>query len=273
MARDIHSSAVIDPGAELGDGVRVGPHAVIGADVVVGEDCEIGAGAHLEGRTVLGKGNRLYPKATVGFDPQDLKWEGEAVRLEVGDGNVFREFSTVHRGTGPGGGVTTIGSGNLFMVYTHVAHDCHVGDGTIFANNATLAGHVVVEDEAVIGAFSAVHQFCRVGAYAYIAGYTIVTKDALPFVKTVGQKPACYGVNRIGLERRGLAPERIERIEAAIRLLLRGGLNTSQALERLRSEWDDDQDVKRIVDFVDGSERGVIRALPGSRRRRGGAAG
>lgn len=270
MTTKIHSSAVIDPSAELGDGVEVGPNAVVGPGVVVGEDCVVGAGAHIEGPTTLGKGNRLYPKATVGFDPQDLKWEGERVRLEVGDGNVFREFSTVHRGTGRGGGVTTIGDDNLFMVYTHIAHDCHVGSRTIFANNATLAGHVVVEDEAIVGAFSAVHQFCRVGVYAYIAGYTIVTKDALPYLKTVGQKPACYGVNRIGLERRGFSEERIGRIEKATRMLLRRGLNTSQALEQMRAEWPDDPDVSRLVEFVTASERGIIRALPGSGRKRGG---
>ncbi|MDX1645167.1 MAG: acyl-ACP--UDP-N-acetylglucosamine O-acyltransferase [Thermoanaerobaculia bacterium] len=270
MTTRIDSTASIDPSAELGERVEVGRHAVVGAGVVVGDDCFIGAAAHIEGPTVLGRGNRIYPKAAVGFDPQDLKWSGETVRLEVGEENVFREFSTVHRGTPAGGGVTTIGSENLFMVYTHVAHDCHVGSRTIFANNATLAGHVTVEDGATIGAFSAVHQFCRIGYEAYIGGFTILTKDALPYLKTVGQKPACYGVNRIGLTRRGFSDERVGRLEAAARTLLRTGRNTTQALERLREEWPDDPDVARLIDFIVGSERGVIRTLPGSGRKRGG---
>ena len=272
MGNDIHPSAVVDRDAELGAGVRVRAHAVIGPDVVIGDDCEIGEAAQVMGPTRLGPGNRLYPKATVGFDPQDLKWEGETVRLEVGEGNTFREFCTIHRGTGLGGGATTVGDGNLFMVYTHVAHDCHIGNHTIFSNNATLAGHVLVQDHSVVGAFSAVHQFCRVGPYAYVGGYTIVTKDALPFVKTVGQKPACYGVNRIGLERRGFDDRRIARLEAAMRILLRSGLNTGQALEKLRETWPEDPDVALVADFVEASERGVIRNLPGSGRRRGGDA-
>lgn len=273
MGRDIHPSAVVDRRAELGEGVVVKAHAVIGAYVVVGDDCEIGESAHIEGPTRMGRGNRLYPKATIGFDPQDLKWEGETVRLEIGDRNTFREFCTVHRGTGLGGGVTTIGNGSLFMVYTHVAHDCHIGDYTIFSNNATLAGHVLVQDHSVVGAFSAVHQFCRIGTYAYVGGYTIITKDALPYVKTVGHKPACYGVNSIGLERRGFEEQRIARLEAATRVLLRSGLNTSQALEKLGETWPDDQDIGCIIDFVQTSERGVIKNLPGSGRRRGGDAG
>ena len=269
MPRDIHPSATIDRRADLGDNVQVGPNAVIGADVVVGDDCEIGAAAHLEGPMRMGRSNRVYPKATLGFDPQDLKWQGETVRLEIGDGNVFREFCTIHRGTGLGGGVTTIGDGNLLMVYTHIAHDSHVGSHVIFSNNATLAGHVEIHDHSVVGAFSAVHQFCRVGAYAYVGGYTIVTKDALPYMKTVGQKPACYGVNRIGLERRGFEDQTIAKLESAMRVLLRSGLNTSQAVEKIRQTWPDDGDVDRIVEFVETSERGVIKQLPGAGRSRG----
>jgi UDP-N-acetylglucosamine acyltransferase len=271
MNKGIHPTAVIDRRAELGSGVWIGAHAVIGADVVVGDDTEVGASAHIEGPTTLGRGNRIYPKATIGFDPQDLKWQGESVRLQVGDGNVFREFCTVHRGTGLGGGVTMIGNHNLFMVYTHIAHDCHVGNHTIFSNNGTLAGHVEVRDHSVVGAFSAVQQFCRVGAYAYIGGYTIVTKDALPYVKTVGHKPACYGVNSIGLERRGFDAQRIARIEGAVRILLRSGLNTTQALEKLEKNWPDDADVGELISFVETSDAGVIKALPGAGRNRGGS--
>lgn len=269
MGKDIHPSATVDRRAELGTGVRVGPNAVVGRDVVLGDECEVGAGAQIEGPTTMGRANRIYPMATIGFDPQDLKWQGETVRLEVGSGNVFREFCTIHRGTGLGGGVTSIGDGNLFMVYTHIAHDSHVGDSVIFSNNATLAGHVEVHDHSIVGAFSAVHQFCRVGAYAYVGGYTIVTKDALPFMKTVGHKPACYGVNRVGLERRGFDDQRMARIESAMRILLRSGLNTSQALEKIRANWPEDPDVHRILEFVESSERGVIKILPGAGRSRG----
>lgn len=270
MSRTIHPTADIDRSVELGDGVKIGPYAVIGPDVIIGDETEVGAGAHIEGPTRMGRANRVYPKATIGFDPQDLKWGGETVRLEVGDNNVFREFCTVHRGTGLGGGVTTIGDHNLFMVYTHIAHDSHVGSHTIFSNNGTLAGHVEIRDHAIVGAFSAVQQFCRVGAYAYIGGYTIVTKDALPYVKTVGHKPACYGVNRIGLERRGFDQQRIARLESAMRVLLRSGLNTTQALEKLRETWPDDADIAELVEFVETSEYGVIKVLPGASRKRGG---
>lgn len=271
MSKAIHPTATIDRSAELGQGVRIGPNAVIGPDVILGEETYVGAGAHIEGPTRMGSANRIYPKATIGFDPQDLKWGGETVRLEVGDGNIFREFCTVHRGTGMGGGVTAIGDRNLFMVYTHIAHDCDVGDHTIFSNNATLAGHVEVRDHAIIGAFSAVQQFCRVGAYAYIGGYTVVTKDALPYVKTVGHKPACYGVNRIGLERRGFDQQRIARLESAMRVLLRSGLNTTQAVAKMRETWEGDADIASLIEFVESSEYGVIKVLPGGGRKRGGA--
>lgn len=262
MVNNIHPSAVIDPEAELGSDVVVGPMAVIGAGVSVGDRCRIDAGAQLRGPTRLGVENHVYSGACVGFDPQDLKFAGERTALEVGDRNHFREHTTIHRGTGHGGGVTTIGDDNLFMVGTHVAHDCLVGSHTIFANNATLAGHVEVADYAVISAFTSVHQFCRIGRHAYIGGYSIVTRDALPFVKTVGARPACFGINRIGLERRGMAAESIDRLERAYRVLVRSKLNTTQALERLRSELADDPEVAHLAEFVASSERGVIREAP-----------
>jgi UDP-N-acetylglucosamine acyltransferase len=268
MATDIHSTAVVDPEAELADGVVVGPHAVIGAGVRVGAGTRIGAGAQLRGPTRMGEGNRVFPGACLGFDPQDLKYGGEETRLEIGDHNHFREHCTVHRGTGKGGGVTRVGSHNLFMVGTHVAHDCTVGDHTIFANNGTLAGHVEVADHATVGAFSSVHQFCRVGRHAYIGGYSVITRDALPFVKTVGARPAGYGINRIGLERKGFSVELLEHLDAAYRLLVRARLNTSQALERLRDELAEVPEVRYLIEFVEGSERGVIRELPRKGRSR-----
>lgn len=270
MATQIHPSAVVDPRAELATGVVVGPHAVIGPRVTIGEGTEVGAGAQVQGPTILGRDNRVFPHACLGFDPQDLKFAGEETRLEVGDRNHFREFSTVHRGTGKGGGLTRIGDDNLFMVYSHVAHDCVVGSRTVFSNSATLAGHVEVEDDAVVGAFSAVHQFSRVGRHAYIGGFSVVTRDALPFVKTVGQRPLCYGLNRVGLERKGFGGERLDRLEAAYRLLVRSRLPLPRAVERLRAELGGDPDVDFLVDFVGRSQRGVIRDLPG---RGGGRAG
>ena len=273
MAAHVHSTAVVDPTAELGDGVRVGPHAVVGARVVLGPGTEVGAGATVEGPARLGAENRIFPHAAVGGEPQDLKYEGEEVFLEVGDRNHFREFSTVHRGTGFGGGVTRIGSDNLFMVYAHVGHDAQVGSRTVFVNCATLAGHVEVGDDATIGAFSAVHQHCRVGRHAYVGGYTVLTLDALPFVKTVGQRPACYGVNTVGLRRTGVVREAIARLGQALRLLLHAGLNTSQALAAIRAGLGGHPEVDDLVAFVETSRRGVVKVLPGRRGGRGGEEG
>jgi len=270
MSHEIHASAVVDRTAELAAGVTVGPNAVIGANVNIGEGTEIGAGAQVYGPSQLGKENRVFPHSCVGFEPQDLKFGGGETRLEVGDRNRFREFCTVHRGTEEGGGLTTIGDDNLFMVYTHVAHDCHVGSRTVFSNAATLAGHVDVDDDATIGAFSAVHQFCRVGRHAYIGGYSVITRDALPWVKTVGIKPACYGVNTIGLERKVLGEETIKVIAAAMRLLLRSNLNTSQAIERMQEELGASEEVAYLIDFLQSSQRGVVTALPGRQGARGG---
>jgi UDP-N-acetylglucosamine acyltransferase len=264
----VHPLASIDPGAVLGEGVTVGPFAVVGPGVELGEGTEVGAGAQIQGPTRIGRENRVFPNACLGFDPQDLKFRGEDVRLEIGDRNHFREFCTVHRGTAKGGGVTRVGSDGLFMAYSHIAHDCRVGDRVIFANNATLAGHVDVEDDATISAFSAVHQFCRVGRHAYIGGFSVVTMDALPFVKTVGQKPACYGVNSVGLRRKGFEPESIRRIDRAVRLLVRSGLNTRQALERIRAELAGDPHVQTLLGFVETAKRGVHKNPP-----RGGRGG
>ena len=270
MSKEIHASAVVDPTAELANGVTVGPNAVIGAEVIIGEGTQIGAGAQVYGPSRIGKENRIFPHSCVGFEPQDLKFGGGETRLEVGDRNRFREFSTVHRGTEEGGGLTSVGDDNLFMAYTHVAHDCHVGNRTVFSNAATLAGHVEIDDDSTIGAFSAVHQFCRVGRHAYIGGYSVITKDALPWVKTVGIKPACYGVNTIGLERKGVDESTLKVISAAIRLLLRSNLNNSQAIERMQAELGESEEIDYLVGFLQTSQRGVITALPGKRGARGG---
>ncbi len=271
METTIHPTAIIDATAELDEGVLVGPHAVIGPRVEIGARSQIDAGAHLRGPARLGPENRVYSGACLGFDPQDLKYRGEETRLEIGARNHFREFCTVHRGTSQGGGLTTVGDDNLFMAYTHVAHDCRVGSRTVFANNGTLAGHVEVADDAVVGAFSSVHQFCRVGRHAYIGGYSVITRDALPFMKTVGMKPACYGVNRIGLERKGFTAKALEILGQAYRILVRGRHSLPRALERLR-ELEESPELAYLIEFIEGAEhRGVITDAPGRKGSRGGA--
>jgi UDP-N-acetylglucosamine acyltransferase len=269
MTSLIHPTAVVDPGAELAAGVAVGPHAVVGPRVTIGEGTEVGAGAHLAGPTRIGAGNRIFPHAAIGGEPQDVKYAGEEVFLEIGDRNVFREFATVNRGTAGGGGVSRIGDDNLFLAYSHVGHDARIGSRTLFVNNATLAGHVEVHDDATIGAFSAVHQYCRVGRHAYVGGYTVVTMDALPFVKTVGQKATCYGLNSIGLRRKGMDRDTVRRLERAIRLLLHAGLNSTQAVDAMRRELAGDPEVEYLIDFVTASRRGFVKRLPGHRAGRG----
>ena len=204
-----------------------------------------------------GAGNHLFPFCSVGLRPQDLKYRGERTRLVIGDRNVIREFVTLNPGTEGGGGATRIGSDNLFMVYAHVAHDCVVGHHTIFANAATLAGHVEVGDWATIGAFSGVHQFCRVGTHSFVGGYTVVTKDVLPYSKTVGNRACIYGVNTLGLQRRGFAPATIAAIRHAFRVLVQSRLNTTAALERLEAE-PAVPEVRALIEFIRGAKRGVI---------------
>ena len=261
MATRIHPAAVVDERAELGADVVVGPCAVIEADVRVGDRCSIGPLCRLTGDTTIGSDNRFESHCSIGAPPQDLKYAGEPTRLEIGDGNVFREFVTVHRGTPGGGGLTTIGAHGLYMAYVHVAHDCHVGDHVVFANNATLAGHVEVGDHSTVGAISAIHQFCRVGEYAFIGGGSIVTKDVLPFMKTVGNRPArCYGPNSIGLERKGFSDDRRASLKKLWRIFHDRHLNTAQALARARDELGGQQDVDAVIAFIDSSERGVVLA-------------
>jgi UDP-N-acetylglucosamine acyltransferase len=256
----IHPTAIVDPGAHIPSSCSIGPYCVVGAGVEMGEDCELVSHVTLDGPTRLGSHNRIFPFASVGQEPQDLKFQGEKTRLEIGDHNIIREFVTLHRGTPGGGGVTRIGSHTLIMAYAHVAHDCIVGDHCILANAATLAGHVTVEEWAVVGAFSAVHQYGRVGAHAYIGGGTIITRDVLPFSKTSAAREArAYGVNSTGLERRGFTPERIRQLRHAFKVLMASKLNTSQALERLKSEGDLGEDVALLLRFIEASERGVIK--------------
>ncbi|MGE3275628.1 MAG: acyl-ACP--UDP-N-acetylglucosamine O-acyltransferase [Vicinamibacterales bacterium] len=252
--------ARVHPDAVLGAGTVVGAFAVVGPHVRLGRGCHIHAHAVIDGHTTMGDGNQVFPFASVGLAPQDLKYQGEPTELVVGDRNIFRECVTIHRGTAGGGGRTTIGDGNLFMGYVHVAHDCHVGSGTIFGPHATLGGHVTVEDHANISAGSAVHQFCRVGRHAFIGGYSVVTKDALPFARTVGSRPArIFGVNTIGLVRRGFATDTVAQVRRAFRYLMQSKLNTSQALERIERDPSlGAPDVAYLVEFIRSAPRGVI---------------
>ncbi len=257
--RAIHATAVVSAEATLAADVHVGPFAVVGPRVILEEGCIVGAHTVLSGPARFGARCRIHSHASIGGDPQDLKFKGEETKLEVGSDNTFREFVTINRGTAGGGGITRIGSHNFFMAYAHVAHDCLIGDYTIFANAATLAGHVTVEDHATVGACSGVHQFCRVGRHAFIGGYTVVTQDALPFVKTVGNRAEAYGINTIGLERRGFAPETILALKKAWRLLAQAGLNTSQAVERIEAELSDVAECRYLAGFIRSSSRGIVK--------------
>lgn len=256
---DVHPTAVVYPGAQLGEGVRLGPYAVVRGTASVGDHSEIHSFAIVDEHSTLGAHNRVFPHACVGGEPQDLKFVGEVTYLEAGDRNVFREFVTINRGTAGGGGITRIGSDNLFMAYTHVAHDCQIGSHTIFGNAATLAGHVVVEDWAIINAFAAVQQFCRIGAHAYMAGYSGATKDVPPYSLVQGNHAHVYGLNSKGLARRGFTPEAMRQLKRAFKLLFREKLNTTQALEAIAAEGMDGPEVARLVAFIERSERGVVK--------------
>lgn len=260
MSRVIDHTASVSSESSLAADVVVGPYAVIGPGVTIGAGTIIGPHVRIEGPTSIGERNNIVGQCSIGTPPQDLKYRGERTELRIGNDNLIREFVTINRGTSGGGGVTTIGSNNFLMAYSHIAHDCHVGSYTIFANNATLAGHVEVGDHSTIGALSAIHQFCRVGEHAFIGGGTIATQDVLPFVKTVGSRPAAtYGINTIGLQRKGFLPEAIEALERAYRILVRSKLKLEEALQRIESELGYFAEARYLVEFVRGSKRGFIR--------------
>lgn len=241
----------------------VGPFCTIGAHVVLGEDCELVSHVVLDGYTTLGKGNRIFSFACVGIAPQDLKYANEPTRVEIGDGNVIREYVTISRGTAGGGGLTRLGSDCLIMAYVHIGHDSVIGDGCILANAATLAGHVVVEDFAVVGALCPVHQFCRIGKYSYIGGATTITQDVLPFSLTsVERNNHAYGLNKVGLQRRGFTAEQLRELTTAMRLLTSGKRNTTQALAMIHdmlAQGGGGEHVRYLAEFVAASERGVIK--------------
>jgi UDP-N-acetylglucosamine acyltransferase len=255
----IHPTAVVDPKAELGRGVRVGPYAVIEAGVTLGDGCEVGPHAVLSGRTTLGADNRIFAQAVIGGIPQDLKYQGEDTALSIGDGNTFRECVTVNIGTEGGGGVTRIGSGGLFMAYVHVAHDCRIGDGVILVNAVTLAGHVTVEDRAVVGGLSALHQFTRVGTQAMVGGCSAVDQDVPPYCLAMGNRVRLRGLNLTGLKRSGLSKDEIRALKDAYDLLFKGKRPIKEAGDEALARWPDDPRVGRLARFVIESERGVCR--------------
>ena len=256
----IDPTAIVAPGAVIGRGTTIGPHVVIGPEVRIGVNCRIGASSVIDGWTEIGADCEIYPFASIGQVPQDLKFRGERTRLVIGRRNIFREFVTIHRGTQGGGGVTTIGDRNVFMAYVHIAHDCHVGHDTIFGNTATLGGHVTVEDFVNVSAGSGVHQFCRLGRHAFIGGYSVVTKDALPYARTVGSRPArIYGANTIGLMRRGFTQDVVTKLKRSFRYLLQSKLNTTRALQQIEQDRSlACPEVQYLIDFIRTSERGVI---------------
>jgi UDP-N-acetylglucosamine acyltransferase len=256
----IHPTAIVDPGARVPASCSVGAYSVIGADVELGEECELISHVVIHGPAKIGGGNRFFPFCAIGIEPQDVTYKGEKTSVEIGDHNIIRECVTINRGTAKGGGVTRIGSQTLIMAYSHIGHDSVIGDHAMLINGATLAGHVTVEEWAVVGALCPVHQFVRIGAHSYIGGGTVVTKDVLPFAKCVTPRHTqTYGLNAVGLERRGFSQDRIRRIHHAFRVLLNSKLNTTQALERLRSEGEQGDDVAALLRFIAASERGVIK--------------
>ncbi len=256
----IHLTAVIDPSARVPASCTIGPYCIVGADVELGESCELMSHVVIQGPAKIGANNRFFPFCSIGAEPQDISFKGEKTRIEIGDNNVIRECVTLNRGTVKGGGVTRIGSHRLIMAYSHVGHDSVIGDHAMLVNGATLAGHVTVEEWAVVGALCPVHQFVRIGAHSYIGGGTTITQDVLPFSKCVQPRDVrVYGANSIGLERRGFSEERIRRIQHAFRILVNSKLNTTQALERLKSEGDQGEDVTMMIRFIEQSERGVIK--------------
>jgi UDP-N-acetylglucosamine acyltransferase len=255
----IHPTAVIQSKAQLDSTVTVGPYAVIDEHVSVGPHCRIGPHVHLTGSTSIGAYNQFHAGCVIGDAPQDLKYKGEAAETRIGRRNKIREFVTIHRGTEGGGRLTQTGDDCLIMAQAHIAHDCILGDHVIMANAATLAGHVTVEDGANIGAYSGVHQFCRVGREAYVGGYSVIVKDALPYALTVGNHAKCYGLNVTGMKRRGYSQKVIKTLHHAFHLLLSSRLNTTQALERIRQEIKDSIEVEELIRFIEASERGVIK--------------
>jgi|SRR5579864_1113806 len=256
----IHPTAILLPGAQVPSSCRIGPYCQIGGQVELGENCELMSHVVIQGPAKIGAHNRFFPFGSIATDPQDLTFSGEETWLRMGDHNTVREYVTLNRGTKKGGGVTTVGSHTFILAYSHVGHDCIIGDHAMLVNGATLAGHVTVEEWAVVGALCPVHQFVRIGAHSYIGGGTVITQDVLPFSKTSSPRESkAYGLNAVGLGRRGFSKERVEKIHHAFRILLNSKRNTAQALEALQAQGDQGEDVAMLIRFIEKSERGIIK--------------
>lgn len=257
---NIHPSAYVHPKAKLGPGVSVGPFSIVDADVEIGAGTEVQNHCTIQGPTVIGAGNRIFPYCSIGLDPQDKKYEGQGnSALVIGDHNTFREFVTIHRGTPTGRGTTRVGSENWIMAYCHIAHDCQVGSDTIFANGATLGGHVTIADKVLLGGFTAIHQHCSVGEVAMTGGHTMIARDIPPFVLASGNRVKLYGVNKVGLERNGFSPEEIENIRKAYKLYFRSKLSAREGLARIEVELCHSPAVRNMVAFIRQSKRGIAR--------------
>ncbi len=259
MTSFIHPSAIVSPKAKIGADCFIGAFCVIGDEVTLGDKVHLESHVVVDGKTSVGDETRIFPFVSIGLAPQDLKYKGEPTATEIGNRNHIREFVTIHRGTSGGGGLTKIGDDNLLMAQAHVAHDCQIGNEVIMANAATLAGHVEIADKANVGAYSGVHQFCRIGREAFVGGYSVVVKDALPFAISQGNHAKCFGLNRLGMKRRGYAKETLEKLHHAYHLLLSSKLNTSQAVERMKAEIADCAEVDYLVEFIESSKRGVVK--------------
>ncbi|MDO6446476.1 acyl-ACP--UDP-N-acetylglucosamine O-acyltransferase [Colwellia sp. 1_MG-2023] len=255
----IHEQAIIEEGAVIGNNATIGPWTYISKNVVIGDDCHISANVVINGPTRIGKGNRIFQFASIGEDCQDLKYAGEPTELIIGDNNVFRESCTIHRGTIQDQGITQIGNNNLFMAYTHVAHDCMVGNNCILANNASIAGHVHVGDFAILGGMSGVHQFCHIGAHSFVAATSLILKDVPPYVMASGNAAKPFGLNAEGLKRRGFTPETIRSIKQAYRKVYRQGLTVEAALKEIKEGLETSQELQLFTDFIASSQRGIIR--------------
>ena len=259
MTTFIHPTAIVSDKAVLGPDCQIGSFSIVGEEVELGRGVKIHSHVVIEGRTCIGDETHVYPFVSIGLPPQDLKYSGEPTATEIGERNHIREFVTIHRGTAGGGGVTRIGNENLLMAQAHIAHDCQLGSGIIMANAATLAGHVEIDDRASIGAYSGVHQFCRIGLEAFVGGYSVVVKDAMPYATIQGNHAKCYGLNTLGMKRRGYSRDAIEKLSRAFHLLLAAKLNTTQAVERIQAEITGSAEVDRLVRFIQSSKRGVVK--------------
>ncbi|HET7209135.1 MAG TPA: acyl-ACP--UDP-N-acetylglucosamine O-acyltransferase [Terriglobales bacterium] len=256
----VHPTTIIDPSARIAASCKIGPYCVIGAEVELGDNCELLSHVNIDGPTKIGDRNRLFPFSAIGLEPQDVSFTGERTYLEIGNDNTIREYVTINRGTAKGGGVTRIGNHVLIMAYSHIGHDSVIGDHAMLVNGATLAGHVTVEEWAVVGALCPVHQYVRIGAHSYVGGGTTITQDVLPFSMTSASRDThAYGLNKVGLQRRGFSPERIRKLHHAYKTLLASKLNTTQALEKLKAETDHGADVDLLIRFIEESDRGVIK--------------